>query len=142
MKYALPVKHKGVLLLLSGMLLFGWYWALCVPSHRSLYEALRYIYHEGSRIGLLVESALFFLPAAAALLLYSSALFPAKRRIRTGAFLLLVVDTLLKSYIFFVLIAQQYFAFYSMDVRFLLPFPSTALLWVLFYITRKRERSV
>ncbi|WP_210522218.1 hypothetical protein [Hymenobacter terricola] len=107
-----------------------------------MYEALRVIFLEGSRIGLLVESALFFLPAAAALLLCSGGLFPAKRRIRTGVFLLLLVDTLLKSYIFFVLIAQQYFAFYSMDMRFLLPFPSTALLWGLFYITRERVRSI
>jgi hypothetical protein len=142
MKDAFPVKYKGLLLLLSGMLLFGWYWALCVPFHRSLYEAVRDIFHNGSRIGLLVESVLFFLPAAVALLLHSGGLFTTQRRIRTGAFLLLAVDTLLKSYVFFVLIAQQYFAFYAMDVRFLLPFPSTALLWMFFYITRERVRNV
>lgn len=137
MRYTLPAKYNGVLLLLCGALLCAWYWEFCVKSHRSLWEVLP---HSGNWLGFLIHSSLFILPAVAAVLLFiNSHPRPQSKSARGVALLLLSTDTLLKSIVCFVLMVNDYWYYYGVEVLFLLPMVCTGLLWGLYYTTSKQR---
>lgn len=137
MRYTLPAKYNGVLLLLFGVLLCAWYWEFCGRVHRSLSEALP---HAGHWLGFLLRSSLFFLPAVVAVLLFIGRHpRPHSKRTRGAALLLLSTDTLLKSIVCFGLTVNDYWYYYGVEPLFLLPVVCTGLLWGLYYTTSKQR---